>query len=227
MRMVDSPADVLRKARKAKGFATAADAARSFGWNEATYTSHENGTRGIRLMAARRYSRAFNIPLSGLIGVESERLTNRIVETESVRVIGKAALGIWRDSALDNNNISQGIQYLSIPAGDAMRQAAVEVADESVNRLIAAGEFAIIGPISETELALLDTGYLYVERARGTLIERTIRRAQKRKADRLELSTYSTEPRFSEVITYPSSRPDETVKILGRVTGKYQAFDIR
>lgn len=41
------PAKRLKEARIARGFRTAKDACLFFGWNLASYTQHENGTRGI------------------------------------------------------------------------------------------------------------------------------------------------------------------------------------
>lgn len=51
----------LIEARQRAGFATAADAAKAFGWSEPTYHSHENGSRGIRSDVAERYARAFQV----------------------------------------------------------------------------------------------------------------------------------------------------------------------
>ena len=66
--MSQSPAEILRAARIARGFASAAEAARHFGWSEVTYTSHENGIRGIRKDAAEKYGKAFGIDPATLLG---------------------------------------------------------------------------------------------------------------------------------------------------------------
>ena len=57
--MSKEPGDRLRELRIKKGYATASDAARAYGWNENTYKSHENGERGIKLPVARKYATAF------------------------------------------------------------------------------------------------------------------------------------------------------------------------
>ena len=49
------------KARVAAGYATAADAARAFGWTKPTYFSHENGSRGIGVKTAAKYGKAFKV----------------------------------------------------------------------------------------------------------------------------------------------------------------------
>lgn len=64
--MVKSPKDSaqserLRRARGARGFETAADAIRKFGWNTSTYSAHENGQNGISAKAAVDYGKAFKV----------------------------------------------------------------------------------------------------------------------------------------------------------------------
>lgn len=51
----------LREARIKAGFATAADAARHFGWPAPTYFQHEGGQRGIRRKVAEVYASAFAV----------------------------------------------------------------------------------------------------------------------------------------------------------------------
>lgn len=54
--MPESPSDRLRQARKRAGFETAAAFAAKFDLTESTYRSAENGSRGLRLPAAKRYA---------------------------------------------------------------------------------------------------------------------------------------------------------------------------
>lgn len=82
----------LERARLARGFPTAKDAARFFGWPYDTYAQHENGTRGIGRAAA-KYAKAFrasegwlltgegsgpggapSVPLVGYLGAGAEVL---------------------------------------------------------------------------------------------------------------------------------------------------------
>lgn len=69
---MDSPADRLKRARIAKRYETAADAAEAFGWNPATYRSHENGTRGLTPGSAERYGRALGVKAAWLLYGEGE-----------------------------------------------------------------------------------------------------------------------------------------------------------
>lgn len=213
-----TPAERLRRARVAKGYASAAEAARAHGWPEVTYTSHENGTRGLRLDAAKRYSRAFGIPLAGLIGVKIEP------EVQRVPVVGVAAVGVWRDEiALDAERPTNGRSpnVLSVGA-TTMSYFAWEVSDASVNRSIGPGEHAVIEPVDESAVFAVPVGALVaVERKRGQLLERSIRRAAAVVRGEVTLETYSTERRLQETISYPSKRADEIVRVVGRVVGKY------
>lgn len=56
------PHERLVAARERAGFQTASEAARTFGWNENTYRSHENGERGLKNAVAIKYARAFRVP---------------------------------------------------------------------------------------------------------------------------------------------------------------------
>ena len=54
-------ADRLRAARERAGFATAADGARRLNVPVATYSGHENGSRGLKREVAARYAKAFGV----------------------------------------------------------------------------------------------------------------------------------------------------------------------
>lgn len=57
----------LRKAREQAGFATAADAARRFGWPESSYRAAENGQRPPTQAKAKEFARAFRVPVEWLL----------------------------------------------------------------------------------------------------------------------------------------------------------------
>lgn len=54
-------AERLRRARIAAGFKSASESARAFGWGDAGYRHHENGTRPISAGAASRYAKSFGV----------------------------------------------------------------------------------------------------------------------------------------------------------------------
>lgn len=58
---MEKPNERLRHARIAAGYKSASAAARHFGWGDATYRHHENGTRGYGIEQAQEYAAAFNV----------------------------------------------------------------------------------------------------------------------------------------------------------------------
>jgi SOS-response transcriptional repressor LexA len=81
-----SAANRLKQAREAKGFETAAEASRRFGWNASTYQQHENETRSITMKSAKVYSEMLGVtPEWIMFGTESSRA--------SVPVMGHVAAG--------------------------------------------------------------------------------------------------------------------------------------
>lgn len=95
-RIMEEPCDRLEKARRNAGFEQAVEAARAFGWQESTYVSHENGTRGIRPEVAERYARAFRVRpewlLYGRHDVE-ERTSPETDGATIVKVVGRVGAG--------------------------------------------------------------------------------------------------------------------------------------
>lgn len=69
---MESEAERLRFARQRLGFDTAKQAIDRFGWVEATYYGHENGSRGLTRAAARRYAKAYRVSLDWLLDGRGE-----------------------------------------------------------------------------------------------------------------------------------------------------------
>lgn len=89
----------LRAAREKK-YPSAADAARKFGWPEAAYRHHENGTRGFGADAAKKYGRAFKVKPGWLLGLENVdgAPPAEIEGDDQLLVNGSVAAGVWRES---------------------------------------------------------------------------------------------------------------------------------
>lgn len=223
--MVESPSDILRKAREAKGFEGPTEAARAYGWNVPTYISHENGTRGIRVDMAKRYAKAFGINAADLLRIAPSGVQKQTPVGDEVRLTNEVAVGVWRDSTIDNTQgRTKSVVLPTLGTQGAMRFA-VEVSDESINRAFVPGEFAIIERIDPSEVMHFAVDKLvYVERSRGPLIERSIRRVLSNDGNTLKLGSHSTSAKYREVITFPSSDRDETIRIEGKVVGKYTEF---
>ena len=81
----DSPYERLQYARHQAGFKQATDAARHFSWNENTYRSHENGSRGINTKSAKKYAEKFKIRIEWLLyGWEPMNESDISVTKESI-----------------------------------------------------------------------------------------------------------------------------------------------
>ena len=222
-----APADILRDARISKGYATAADAARAHGWNSATYTSHENGTRGIRQDAARRYARAFGLSESELLGVSQVR--TRETTTATAPVIGEARVGVWMDSeltgqlSLDRTDPYDGkLEKIIIVADDGETMPfAVLVADDSINLRIERGSYAICREVTDiTNIA--DDSLVYVERKQNGLVEKSIRIFKNISGTHGILKCDSNNPNYKDTIELDPSEND--VQILARVIGMCSIF---
>jgi hypothetical protein len=66
---MEKPFERLRQARIAAGFKSASAAARQFGWGEAAYRHHENGTRSYGVDQAQQYGEAFKTSAIWLLDI--------------------------------------------------------------------------------------------------------------------------------------------------------------
>lgn len=92
---MDSPADRLRQARIANGFVSAAEAADKHGWNKPTYYAHENGSRGIRIDAAKRYARAFRTSAQWIMTGEGKLDVYDLTAIDLVRRMNPGQRDAW------------------------------------------------------------------------------------------------------------------------------------
>jgi len=114
----------LRAAREKAGYASAADAARAFGWTESAYRHHENGTRGFGADVAKKYARAFKTKPGWLLGLEnvdgappspSPSGKDRLV------VNGSVEAGAWRPSQYWDDERTFVIEGMPSPVPNARR----------------------------------------------------------------------------------------------------------
>jgi hypothetical protein len=211
-----TPAERLKAARIAKGFASAREAARQHGWSEVTYASHENGIRGLRIATAKVYAKAFSIPLGELLGAGPTKEPPST--TVGVKVLGDTAMGVWRDGTIVSTG--QDIATIAVPDDYPKSRFALRVADHSINKSLLMGEYAICEQI---ELPEIKPGHLIAfRRTQGGLIEISIRRISDVAGTTLKTSGHSTDSRFA----VPTDlRVGSGTEVLGRVVGKYTDFD--
>jgi hypothetical protein len=211
-----TPAERLKQARIAKGFASAREAARHHGWNEVTYASHENGIRGLRVATARVYAKAFSIPLGDLLGAGPTQQPEQ-PSTVGVKVLGDSAMGLWRDRSIAAD--VTGDRILTVPGDNPKSRFALRVADQSINKLLLPGEYAICEPVA---LEDIEPGHIIaVRRLQGGLVETSIRRVSDVSGSTLKTSGHSTDSRYAALTEL---RVGHGVDVLGRVVGKYADF---
>jgi hypothetical protein len=215
--MTNTPSSALRAARIARGFASAAEAARYFGWNDVTYAAHENGGRGIRPNAAKRYAKAFGVDPSVLLGLTAENTYVNLDADDGVPIVGTAAWGVWRDSFMLDSGVPKSI---SIPRNASrIARAAVIVGDESVNKTLQQGDVAIYEPTNGFN-AIVPGKLIVIKRTNGTLVEMSIRRVISNVDGQLKLTDHSHNSKFREVIDVPVGGSGD-VEILGLVVARY------
>jgi len=220
--VMKSAADRLRELRIRKGYESAVDAARAYGWNEHTYKSHENGIRGMRPDAARKYAAAFGSSAAYIMGLSAntEQKQVDINHVVGVPLLAKASAGAFRfDEGLETG----GILVPAVPRADiaASVQYAVEIDGQSVNLRIQNGAFAICAPLDSYPGGAKHGQLVHVVRERAGLHEHTIKQLQYT-AKGMVLMPCSNDPRFQTPIELASVEDDTTVRIQGIVIGSYQ-----
>ena len=218
--MTKTPADRLRAARIARGYETAAEAARVFGWPEVTYTSHENGTRGLRPSVARKYALAFGIAASELLGLT--KATQHFDADQKITIVGVVAWGVWRDMAVAGGITDLG--EISVPnTNGSEARRALRITDDSVNQTLGPDGIAIYRPLDEDGLLQVKPGALVVvEQKQGNLCELTIRRVSSVNADHILVMPHSKNPKFTGRLKVPTNPQDENCRIVGQVVAKYE-----
>lgn len=221
--MNKTPADRLRGLRIKKGFPGPIEAARAFGWNEHTYKSHENGIRGIRLDAARKYAAAYGSTAGYILDGDESGLPSQVVNlVANVPLLGTVAAGIFREgNALE----SEGILVPAVPRHDipAAAQYALLVDGPSVNLRIPDGAYAICARFDRYPGGPTHGSLVHVVREHAGLFEQTIKELRYG-PDGPVLAPVSTDPRFQETVTLDDTAEGGTVRIEGVVIGSFIPF---
>lgn len=224
LQIMSDAAERLRALRIKKGFANPIDAARAYGWNEHTYKAHENGLRGIRIDAARKYAAAYGSTPAHILGIGSggngvaseKRPVNHVVQ---VPVIARVSAGTFRyDEPIEyEGEAVPAVQRADI--GNAS-QYSVIVDGPSVNKRIPDGAFAICVPLEEYPGGAQHGQLVHVVRERAGLFENTIKEIRFSSSG-TTLVPVSTDPRHQEPIKLSTGDDGELVRIQGIVIGAF------
>lgn len=208
----------LKIARERAGYATAADAARAFGWNAPGYTHHENGTRGIRADVATRYARAFRVNPAWLLYGEGEPGSPEVSQVRrQVPIVGEVRAGIWSELSVHGAE-----EYIPIhlPEYERANLFALRVAGRSMDRIYPDGSMVICAPVQET--GVREGDHVVVRRHKGSLIETTLKEVVQEK-DGVALWPRSTDPAYQTplYLRRGDTAAQEGPEIVGVVVASY------
>lgn len=209
--------DRLRKAREQANFTSPKAASDFFGWNEHTYKSHENGNRGFKLHAARKYAQAFGIDPGWLMTGSGDSEKQEFKGIISIPVQGDAAGGRWIE-----NEDAADTELLTLPIPPDPRyppsmQYARRVVGNSVSNQIKSGEFAIVVRLDSYPGGIKDGALVDVERVRAGLREHSIKVYHGN-----QLMTDSAEMDEQQAIEITNGESDTEVRIVGIVVGAFR-----
>lgn len=128
---MSEPYERLQEARRKAGFKEAVEAARAYGWTQATYTSHENGIRGLRPDVAERYAKAFRVSPEWLLYGRGPRAAKAAATAQKkVPLVGYVSAGA------EAHFMPAGeLGEVDAPAGATETTVAVEIRGESLGPL--------------------------------------------------------------------------------------------
>ncbi|QPC87390.1 XRE family transcriptional regulator [Mesorhizobium sp. NBSH29] len=130
------PAIRLQEAREKRGFGTAKDAAKFFGWNYETYAQHENGTRGIG-RAAGKYAIAFRVSEAWLLTGEGT--------SQSTEIPIMGYLGAGAEVEPDYEQVPpEGLDQIDIPFPLPAEMIAFKVRGESMLPVFKDGHVIVV-----------------------------------------------------------------------------------
>lgn len=150
----------------------------------------------------------------------------RAVGLPTVKVVGTAAAGLWKDVSIiaDDYYVHEEIPVIENPRYAGYPQYALLVEGNSINRKIRDGEYAICVSWGDLGTDLKNGQFVHVERTRGGLQEVTIKKVVIVNG-RVSLYPDSDDPRFQDPIELWHEDEDTEVTIRGLVIGTFRHFD--
>lgn len=209
----------LVKAREARGFRFATDAAKYHGWKYQSYAQHEQGIRGIT-RAASRYAKAFRVSEAWLLTGEGVGPRERSggVEMRAVQVIGHVQAGYWTEAFEWEEEDRYLVPVPADPELAAYTLRGAELRGNSMNKWRPEGTVVVVTDQIETAEDLRIGSRYLVERTNSAgEHETTVKTLWKDDQGEIWLLPESTDPRFQEPIKIDGNEGD-TIRIMGRVT---------
>lgn len=166
--MTDGPHDRLKLARARAGYREAKLAAEQYGWNYATYKSHESGGRGFRMPAAEVYAKAFGVSAAWLFTGETVGAPDSLLTRTPLRLVALVNLqSIDELTAVALGARPSGVSDVPVEADTDItpRSLAIKICDSSMSGRSPAslelGDTVIVSPEAQLDpgcfiLAIVD-----------------------------------------------------------------------
>lgn len=218
VRPMSDKADRLKQARERAGYSTALMAAEAMGVAVASYTQHENATRGFRNDAAARYAAFFKVPVDWLtFGTRNVDTGSFIPLGPRLYVKGNVAAGVWKEAwemRADEWEVFTGRADVAAPIKDRF---GLRVVGESMNMVYPPG--SILECVAYQGQSVPNGRRVVVQRVRvDGMIETTVKEFLQDETGAIWLVPRSTNPAMQAPIRIGDHESDITsVEILGVV----------
>lgn len=213
-------ADRLRTAREGAGHDTAKAAADAIGIPVATYTQHENATRGLPAGKARLYAHAFSVTPEWLLygrGPEQRAARQDLAVARRVPVRGVVQAGAWSEVGVEE--APHDWTYFEAEEYQRAQLFALDVRGPSMNRVFPDGSRVICA--QPHEAGVRDGDYVAVRRTRGGLVETTLKQLVVEASGELMLYPRSTDPAHQAPLKLERApESQEGPEVIGVVVGR-------
>jgi SOS-response transcriptional repressor LexA len=214
----------LRRAREAAGYESARAAADAIGIPTATYTQHENATRGLPAGKARLYAQAFSVTPEWLLygrGDQGAPVAEPLAPARRVPVRGVVQAGAWSEIGVEEAPIDW--TYFEAREYQRAQLFALDVRGPSMNRVFPDGSRVICA--QPHEAGVRDGDYVAVRRTRSGLAETTLKQLVVGEDGEVMLYPRSTDPAHQAPLRLERA-PDsqEGPEVIGVVVGRTETI---
>lgn len=203
----------IAEARSAKGWSQQR-LADELGTTQQTIQRYESGARDIKSSVILQLSETLGVTVSYLLGISEESPSADVSSMQSVPLLGSIAAGTPIEMRAVDNSFPVPARIMEQhPHAFLLR-----VDDESLNRVLPNGAYALVDPCDEVE----SNGKPYAVCVNG--YDATIKRVR-RLSNGFELAPDSTDPTYRSVVYDYGIEGTETITVIGRVVWYTLPYD--
>ena len=204
----------LRTIRNAKGLSTK-QLAELAGTTHATISRLETGDMQLTETWADRLSKVLDVQLTEIFG--------EIVPASlpGLPVLGIVQAGVWREADLMDEAKDAPLPITPDPRYMTVRQFALRVSGESMNRVVQDGTYIVCVSWAELGRQPREGDLVVVDRRRDGLVETTLKRI-KITGQEVFLMPDSTDPRWQTPIPLDGGLEHDEIVLTALVVGKYE-----